>query len=215
MARTPTVGSLQARFGALWSRCIIPDVASLHALAYGQLNEAYADPRRRYHGWGHVAHCLQQFDLAAGQMQDPDAVEMALWFHDAVYTPGAPDNERQSADWFVARATGQFPDVLIDKVRAFILSTTHKEAPADRDGCFVVDIDLSGLGANWERFLRDSRQIRKECDAIPDHVFYPAHVRFLQSLLARPRVFYSDFFHRRYERRTRLNIARLITRIGG
>jgi predicted metal-dependent HD superfamily phosphohydrolase len=215
MVKTPVVGSLQERFGALWNRCAVPGVASSHTLAYEQLCEAYSEPHRHYHGWRHVTHCLEQFDLAASLMQDPNAVEMALWFHDAVFQPGARENERQSADLFVLRASGQFSDVLVGKVRDFILWTTHVEPPRNRDGCFVVDIDLSGLGSSWEKFLRDSKRIRKESKDVPDQIFCSAQVRFLQSLLERQRIFYSDVFHRGCEQRARRNIARLIARLQG
>lgn len=205
--------ALQERFGALWKRCVLPDVASSDAQVYERLSQLYSEPRRYYHGWKHVVRCLKQFDLAAGLMQDPDAVEMALWFHDAVYKPGAPDNEQQSADFFVGLASGQFPGGWVAKIRDLILWTTHLERPSDSDGCLVVDIDLSSLGSSWRRFLRDSERIRNEFDGVPGHAFHSAQIRVLQSLLAREQVFYSDFFHRHCERRARRNVTRLIARL--
>jgi signal-transduction protein with cAMP-binding, CBS, and nucleotidyltransferase domain len=44
--------------------------------------------------------CLAQLDLAKHLLKDADAVEMALWFHDLIYDPCAPDKESKSAERF-------------------------------------------------------------------------------------------------------------------
>src|SRR5678809_692845 len=64
---------------------------------YEQLTDAYAEPHRCYHTQQHIAECLEEFDEARHLARDPVAIELALWFHDAVYNPRAADNEEQSA----------------------------------------------------------------------------------------------------------------------
>lgn len=52
----------------------------------------------------------------------PDAVELAIWFHDAVYVPGARDNEERSAA--LLRKS-------LDPARAlFLTAWTSLEGPA-------------------------------------------------------------------------------------
>ena len=97
--------ALGDRFRALWSRCLPPEVKMDVIPVYDDLVRRYNEPDRRYHGWAHLTHCLREFDRAAVQMEIPDAVELALWFHDAVYVPCARDNEQRSADLF--RSMGQ------------------------------------------------------------------------------------------------------------
>jgi len=64
---------------------------------YQRLTQAYAESQRHYHNQQHIAECLAEFDAARHLAQQPVALELALWFHDAVYDPKAGDNEEQSA----------------------------------------------------------------------------------------------------------------------
>src|SRR5580765_3934565 len=64
---------------------------------YQRLTQAYAEPHRHYKNQQHIAECLTDFDAGRHLAQQPIAVELALWFHDAVYDPKADDNEEQSA----------------------------------------------------------------------------------------------------------------------
>jgi predicted metal-dependent HD superfamily phosphohydrolase len=214
MAHGSSVEALRERFRSLWVRCLAPAVESRDGSVFVELARRYSEPRRRYHGWNHLLHCLKQFDLAAALMNEPDAVEMALWFHDAVYDFGAPDNEQKSAELFTQLAERQFSSAFVDKVDALILLTRHQQAPTDWDQRFMVDIDLSSLALDWDTFTRDSENIRQENEHLEDDVFYPKQAGFLESLLARRSIYYSDFFSKLYERAARDNIARFIGRLG-
>jgi predicted metal-dependent HD superfamily phosphohydrolase len=89
----------QAQFVALWQRNL-GDAPGQAEAVYARLVQLYCEPHRHYHTLAHIRHCLREFDQAASLMDHPDAVAMALWFHDAIYVPGAMDNERRSAGLF-------------------------------------------------------------------------------------------------------------------
>lgn len=178
---------------------------------YNDLVHHYAEPGRCYHTWAHVVHCLLEFDRAAAQIENPDAVELALWFHDAVFVPGARNNEQQSADLFCKWGTTALSPTFINQVRGLILVTTHRQPPLPGDQSYVVDIDLSSFGIEWAEFIQDTLRVRKERPEIPDDIYYPAHAKFLQMLLDRPSIFHTDFFHDLYEESARRNIQRLLT----
>jgi predicted metal-dependent HD superfamily phosphohydrolase len=195
------------RFRALWKRCGAPID---RRQVFEDLRCRYCEPHRIYHRCTHLVHCFQQLDLAYALAQDPDAVEMALWFHDAIYTPGSSENEKESAELFVRAAEDHFRPSFVRKVYDLIIATTHKELAQDCNEQFVTDIDLSSLGADWEEFLRDTKALRGEHADSSDAVYYIAHAKFLTSMLQRPRIFGTEFFYGRYEQRARENITRLL-----
>ena len=66
--------------------------------AFADLDRRYREPGRHYHTWAHVASCLRELRRAGPGPAEAQALELALWFHDAVYRPGRGDNEQASAE---------------------------------------------------------------------------------------------------------------------
>ncbi|TDJ69045.1 MAG: hypothetical protein E2O38_14505 [Proteobacteria bacterium] len=198
---------VESRFVALWNRCFADAEGEGPATIYVDLVRRYSEPHRRYHTCDHIAHCLKQFDLAAELMDNCDAVEMGLWFHDAIYEPGAADNELESAQLF-EEITNDQQSLLKQSVYDLIMVTKHPEHPKCLDEKFMVDIDLSSFALPWGVFIQDSQAVREEFSHVPDERFFAGHLKFLNSLVRRPTFFFTDFFQTRYEAIARKNIAR-------
>ena len=94
------------RFGEVWRRCVTSPPSPDPAAVYADLRERLSAAGREFHNLGHIDDCLRHFDEIAPRLMDRDAVEIALWFHDAVYEPGNPDNERRSAQLFLEQSKG-------------------------------------------------------------------------------------------------------------
>ena len=197
------------RFSALWGRNL-SDESAVAETVYLRLRELYGEPHRHYHTLQHVRHCLREFDGAAALMADSDAVEMALWFHDAIYWPGATDNEWRSAELFRRWSDGRADPMFQQRVHDLVMATTHRDAVVWGDAEFIVDIDLSSFGLPWEACERDGRLIRTEFMGIADDQYYPGHLRFLRALQDRPCLFRTEFFQQRYELVARENLVRII-----
>ena len=196
------------RFSSLWRRCLVAGAEIDVARTFDELVELYSQPHRCYHTMSHIDHCLTQMDVGAKAMGGNDAVEMALWYHDAVYDPRSNDNEQRSAELFTKRAQAVVADGFCAAVCRLIDVTTHRNSPAADDEKFVVDVDLSGFGMPWPEFNDDSARVRRECSHLSDSQFETQQCRFLQCLLDRKSVFSTDFFRDRYEVIARANISR-------
>ncbi len=148
---------LRVRFERLCSR------VRLDAGCFDLLDGYYSEPRRHYHGWRHIAECFAQFDLAGQLLSDPVAVELALWFHDAIYVVGSRRNELESAG--LARASIRPLDAgLADKVGQFIEATDYSRMSSvdDPDLDYLKDIDFAAFGKPFEGFWQDVERLRRE-----------------------------------------------------
>jgi predicted metal-dependent HD superfamily phosphohydrolase len=169
----------------------------------------YAEPHRAYHTRQHLRECFEQLEPAAGLARALPDVQLALWFHDAIYDPRAQDNEERSAQWAAeALAAADADPALAPRVRALVLATRHAAVPEGADAQLLVDVDLSILGAPRARFDEYERQIRVEYAWVPEPAFRSARANVLRGFLARPRVFSTPWFHARLEEPARANLQR-------
>ena len=197
-----------AAFQALWCRNLQAGVTDNSRDLHQKLIQAYNEPGRHYHTLDHIECCLGLFVDIKDVADNPDALALSIWFHDAIYKPGAGDNEQRSADWFMAESKGVFDDDLRDTVYAHIMATLHCGAEIeDHDAQLMIDIDLASFGMPWPVFLRDSENVRKELPHLSDAEFYPKQCAFSQGLLEKPRFFQSDYFYQHYENQVRRNLA--------
>lgn len=183
--------------------------------AYQNLVEHYAEPHRAYHTLAHIAHCLRELAQVRHLALNPDAVEMALWYHDVVYDTHAKDNEEKSSGFaaMVLVCDAYLPSGFAAEVVRLILVTRHVVIPKDLNAQLVADIDLSSLGLSEDEFEENSRNIRREYQWVTQDEFNKGRRTFLESLLGRPRIYTTDFFHHKYEVQARRNIANSLARL--
>lgn len=176
-----------------------------------ELLERYGEPARSYHNLEHLVDCLRLLSANQDLTEELAAVEMAVWFHDAIYDVQATDNEKKSAQWAadVLKAAG-VEEERAEVVRALILATLHSGVSATGDQELLKDIDLSILGAPPERYDRYEAQIREEFSWVPEPTFRAARVRILSEFLERERIYHKERFYSHYEEAARVNLRRAI-----
>lgn len=194
------------RFRLLWNRCLLDSTNDQSSAIHQHLIDSYSEPQRYYHTLDHIEYCLSLFDEISSDAHNPDAIELAIWYHDVVYTPGAVDNEQLSADQFMATSHGVFDDALRDTIYRHIMATVHNGSEVkDTDTQYMLDIDLSSFGRPWPEFIHDSDNLRLEMKDQPDEVFYQKQAAFQDKLFGQPRFFKSDYFYHKYEIQARQN----------
>jgi predicted metal-dependent HD superfamily phosphohydrolase len=177
------------------------------------LQRAYEAPPRAYHNFGHVLEVLAHFERVS-DWHDRDGVCLAILFHDAVYAAGRTDNEAKSAELAATLLGATCPAARIARVQQLILLTAHHgsidPAQVDHDAALFLDCDMAILGASPDAYAAYERAIAQEYAAVPQVAYRAGRTRFLYKLLARPRIYLSDFFHAEREQAARSNIQRAL-----
>jgi len=200
----------QSRFTALWKeRSVNFDEDHCNAV-FNQLSKLYLGDDRFYHGTEHIRQCLEKLDEAVEECGRHPEVELATWFHDAVYHAGSSNNERKSAEWFRDRSNRHLDENTIDHVCNLITITEHRTQPQTDLEQLMVDVDLSSFSLPFDQFLQDGSNVRKEFKAYSDEKFVAGQRSFLTSLIGRSSIFSTDYFHQHYEKRARDNINKLL-----
>ncbi len=168
----------------------------------------WSEPHRRYHDRAHLQGVLSAVDALAEHADDPDAVRLAAWYHDAVYA-GAPDDEENSALLAEAdlRALG-LPAALVAEVARLVrLTVEHDPGPADRNGQVLSDADLAELAVAPELYRRNTARVRAEYDHVPEPDFRAGRARTIGALLAAPALYRTAPGRRLWETAARENLA--------
>jgi predicted metal-dependent HD superfamily phosphohydrolase len=197
--------SLAERWRATWQALGVAPPSRL----FEEISARYAEAHRHYHTARHLEECFDALDAVRGEPDRLGEVELALWFHDAIYDTKRHDNEQRSAEWArsVAEQAGLGPEV-VERVAALIMATRHDAAPVGADACVLVDVDLSILGAEPLRFDEYERQVREEYRCVPEPVFRRERRKILRRLLARPAIYNTARMRESHERRARANLDR-------
>jgi predicted metal-dependent HD superfamily phosphohydrolase len=189
--------------------------------AYQLVRNQYQEPGRHYHTLEHIRECLRIFDYLSARAPiyssngDPDAVELALWFHDAYYDSRASDNEERSAQFAgEILATLGCTKKTIHEVQRLVMATTHQRSPRTATARIVCDIDLAILGSEPEKYDQYARQIRREYAWVPLDRYREGRISFLQRLLAGPGIYRTEELAN-LERPARSNIERELANLNG
>ncbi len=181
-----------------------PDIAAVGAALLAR----WSEPHRRYHDVAHLLGVLDAVDDLAGFADDPDAVRLAAWYHDAVYA-GAPDDEENSAVLAEADLSALgLPAELVDEVARLVrLTVEHDPGPSDRNGQVLSDADLAVLALEPAEYRRNSARVRAEYGHVPDADFRAGRARVIAALLAAPSLYRTPDARRLWEDAARRNLT--------
>ena len=202
--------ALSATWDCAWLELRRPSPAPVRQ----ELLAAWSERARHYHDGRHLRECLGLLEVWKGQGERSAEVSIALWFHDAIYHPGAADNELRSAAW-AARALGEarVPSEVGTRVYDLVMATRHDAVARGLDAQLLVDIDLAILGSPPARFAAYEQDIRREYASVPETRYRAARRAVLQRFLAQGNIYHTAQARELLEAQARLNLRGAIERL--
>ncbi|OHV63378.1 hypothetical protein LCM4577_27955 [Mesorhizobium sp. LCM 4577] len=179
-----------------------------------ELAALYQAADRQYHGLAHIEAMLALASEYRHLLDDPQAVEAAIWFHDAIYDSRAKDNEAKSAELAERRLAGRVVPHRLARIAAMINATaTHQLPPFRDDGALsdaalLLDMDLAILGAEPAVFDAYEKAVRLEYGWVEEPMWRAGRSAVLQNFLARSHIFYTQAFRDRFEAQAIKNLSR-------
>lgn len=184
------------------------------------LRTRYAEPHRAYHTQAHIDAMLAGFRDLDRAIVHADAVELAIWYHDAIYDPAAADNEHRSAELLRAKLAGLVDHGMLAQAEALVRWTADHRIPSGLppdqhlEAALFLDLDMAGLGTDRTTFDAYERGIAAEFVPVYGSVRFGAgRMQFLNAMLERPRLFHSTRFHQLYDAAARTNLRRALARL--
>ena len=202
------------RWFAPWAALGVPHSDRLQQL-HASLLDRYRESQRHYHTVQHLDECFARWPEIRSHAARPAEVELALWFHDAIYDTHRSDNEALSAALARDAALGLGVSLgSAQRISDLILCTRHAVEPEGADAEALIDVDLSILGAAPARFDEYEDQVRSEYAWVAEETFCARRAEVLGQFLARRHIYSTRLFRERYEPRARANLARSLKTLG-
>ena len=170
----------------------------------------WSEPHRAYHTAAHLAAVLGRLDrLAAAGTEVTDAVELAAWWHDAVYDVRRADNEARSAELAAAGlASLGWPAATASEVARLVrLTAGHRVEGGDPAGAALCDADLGVLGGAAPAYRAYVSAVRREYGHLDDDAFRHGRIAVLAGLLDRPHLYATTVGRRWWEAAARANVG--------
>jgi len=173
----------------------------------------HREKHRRYHTAAHVAWVIRHVDeLASVEPIDHlDEVIAAAFYHDAVYEPTYPANERASARLARRDLMSIGCDAgAVERVASMIEATEHGATGtggATGDTAVLLDADLAILGADPAGYSTYVTGVRAEYRHVADDEWRSGRAAVLEGFLDRPTIYSTPTARDRWETRARANLA--------
>jgi predicted metal-dependent HD superfamily phosphohydrolase len=173
------------------------------------LEKAYSTKSRHYHNLNHLQEMIDLYDLYYSELEFPNEVLYAIYYHDFIYSVTKKDNELKSAELAIAllpTATTLNKELVFEMIVA-TKEHQHNKIPAIN---WLIDFDLKVLSKDWEGYQRYFEQIRKEYKMYPNLLYKPGRKKALEHFLNNAFVYQTEAFRTKFELIARQNIQKEI-----
>jgi len=177
----------------------------------------YGEPQRAYHTLDHIEQLLVQFENIKHVLSEPHIIALALYYHDVIYDPTRSDNELKSAEFAIDALDPYLSTEQCQQIHALIMMTANHQidtlvdSEKYNDAAYMLDMDLSTLGAPWPTYRQYAKAIRQEYKHVADDSYRDGRTAVLQGLLAHPKLYLTDHYYNQLETQARANIKLELT----
>ncbi len=179
-----------------------------------ELMHSYSEPHRFYHTLQHLGECLELLDAVTPLAERLPEIQLALWFHDAIYDPQRQDNEELSANWALIcidqtcanESLSNLDPKMAHRIHDLVLATKHDQVLLATDAQLLVDVDLGILGADEDRFSEYELQVRQEYHWVPEADFRVGRSQILKYFLERSAIYGTPWLADQLELKARRNL---------
>ena len=174
----------------------------------------YSETQRAYHSLQHIEQLFAQFEQIKHVLNEPHIIALALFYHDVIYEPTRSDNELKSAEYAVEALRPYLSAAQCQHIYELIMMTAHhrlaecSNAQKNFDAAYLLDMDLSILGACWLEYEQYAQAVRQEYAHVSNADYRNGRMAVLKGLLAHPTLYLTDYYSTRLETQARQNIKR-------
>ena len=182
---------------------------SLIANQWEEVRESYSEPFRMYHNQNHLKELFKYFDIYYEELEHPDEVAYAIFYHDIIYKVWSKNNELKSAELATKYLLLiKWSDTKIRRVFDLIMSTKDHVPGKNKDAKWMIDFDLVVLGQSWDTYYGYTQKIRKEYKTVPSFIYRKGRRKVLNHFLNKKRIYMTDTFYNLYEIKARENMKK-------
>lgn len=156
-----------------------------HDALFLDLLDRWGEEHRKYHGRTHLLAVLEALDRLTAPARPPRTIQLAAWFHDAVYRGIAGEDEEESARLAEERLgrAGLSADEVDEVARLVRMTADHRPAPGDEAAALLSDADLSVLAGDPGAYARYLAAVREDFAHIGDADFAAGRAAVVRQLL--------------------------------
>ncbi|KXX72463.1 hypothetical protein [Flammeovirga sp. SJP92] len=171
-----------------------------------EIEKAYSSPKRKYHNLKHIENMMIELKEVENDIENKEAVVLAIYYHDIIYNPLKNNNELKSAELAVKRLAELGIDkIIIKECERHIISTKSHEATSSMDSNYLIDIDMAILGKEWSTYQEYMEGVRAEYSIYPDFIYNKGRKKVLNHFLNGD-LFLTSTFQKKYEDQAQKNI---------
>jgi len=194
----------------IWNKIWIGSANDIDQInkAWQEIVVAYSKKARHYHNLEHLSKMLSSSIHYESDISDLKTLQLAIYYHDFVYSAKQKDNEEKSAlkaeKWLHQL---KYPQKLIEQCKQYIIATkNHVNMINNNDLNYLLDFDLEILSVHLDEYLKYIQQIRNEYKIYPDILYNPGRIKVLEHFLKLDYIYKTQDYRDKFELLARQNI---------